>query len=127
MVIENRVGDFVNTSDGALKLVEDAGEPNAGLLLDVAHMRATKEYFELVVPKMGGRLMYVHLADNDGSFSHHLPAGQGNVDFMALFRTLQAAGYSGYTNVDFGGVPPDQIWEEVKRGREYFEGLIAQL
>jgi sugar phosphate isomerase/epimerase len=127
LIIENRVGDFVNTSDGALKLVEDAGEPNGGLLLDVAHMHATKEYFELVVPKMAQRLMYVHLADNDGSTSYHLPAGQGNVDFLALFRTLKGTGYSGYVNVDFGGVPPDKIWEEVKRGREYFEGLLAQL
>jgi sugar phosphate isomerase/epimerase len=127
LIIENRVGDFVNTSDGALKLVEDAGEPNGGLLLDVAHMHASKEYFELVVPKLGKRLMYVHLADNDGSFSHHLPAGQGNIDFLALFQTLKAAGYSGYTNVDFGGVPPDKIWDEAKRGREYFEGLISQI
>ena len=127
LIIENRVGDFVNTSDGALKLVEDAGEPNGGLLLDIAHMHATKEYFELVVPKMGERLMYVHLADNDGSYSYHLPAGQGNADFLALFRTLKASGYSGYANVDFGGVPPDKIWEEVKRGRETFEGLLAQL
>ena len=127
LVIENRVGDFVNTSDGALKLIEDAGEPNGGLLLDVAHMHATKEFFELVVPKLGQRLMYVHLADNDGSFSHHLPAGQGNVDFGSFFQTLKAASYSGYTNIDYGGVAPDRIWEEVKRGREYFEGLIAQL
>ena len=71
--------------------------------------------------------MYVHLADNDGSYSYHLPAGQGNVDFLALFRALKAAGYSGYANVDFGGVPSDQIWEEGKRGREDFEGLLAQL
>jgi sugar phosphate isomerase/epimerase len=127
LIIENRVGDFVNTSDGALKLIKDAGEPNGGLLLDVAHMHATKEFFELVVPKLGERLMYVHLADNDGSYSYHLPAGQGNVDFLALFRTLRTAGYSGYANVDFGGVPPDKIWEEAKRGREYFEGLLAQL
>jgi len=127
LVIENRVGDFVNTSDGALKLVEDAGEPNGGILLDIAHMYATKEYFELVVPKMGKRLMYVHLADNDGSFSYHLPAGQGNIDFPSLLQALKAAGYDGYTNVDFGGVPPDNIWDEVKRGREYFEKLISQL
>jgi sugar phosphate isomerase/epimerase len=127
LVIENRVGDFVNTSDGSLKLVEDAGEPNGGLLLDVAHMHASKEYFQLVIPKMGKRLMYVHLADNDGTISRHLPAGQGNVDFPGLFQALKLAGYSGYTNVDFGGVPADEIWEEAKRGREYFESLIAEL
>jgi sugar phosphate isomerase/epimerase len=127
LVIENRVGDWVNTSDGALKLLEDAGEPNGGLLLDVAHMHATKEFFQLVVPKLGGRLMYVHLADNDGSFSHHLPAGQGNIDFRGLLRTLMENGYSGYANVDFGGVPANRIWEEAKRGREYFVGLLEQL
>jgi sugar phosphate isomerase/epimerase len=127
LVIENRVGDWVNTSDGALKLVEDANEDNGGLLLDVAHMHASKEFFELVIPKMGRRLMYVHLADNDGTVSYHKPAGQGNIDFPALFRTLHAAGYSGYTNVDFGGVPPEQIQAEAQRGREYFTGLIAAL
>jgi sugar phosphate isomerase/epimerase len=127
LIIENRVGDFVNTSDGALKLIEDAGEPNGGLLMDVAHMHATKEYFQLVIPKLGKRLMYVHLADNDGTISRHLPAGQGNIDFPEVFKTLKAAGYRGYTNVDFGGVPPDQIWEEAKRGREYFERILADL
>jgi sugar phosphate isomerase/epimerase len=127
LIIENRVGDFVNTSDGALKLIEEAGEPNGGLLLDVAHMHATKEYFQLVVPKLGERLMYVHLADNDGSISRHLPSGQGNVDFPALFHTLDLAGYQGYTNVDYGGVSPDKILEEVKKGRAYFEGLIKNL
>jgi sugar phosphate isomerase/epimerase len=127
LIIENRVGDFFNSSDGALRFVEDAGEPNGGLLLDVAHMHASKEYFQFVVPKLGKRLMYVHLADNDGTVSRHLPAGQGNIDFPALFKTLHLTGYRGYTNVDFGGVPPDEIWEEAQRGREYFEGLIAEL
>lgn len=127
LVIENRVGDWVNTSDGALKLVEDANEDNGGLLLDVAHMHASKEFFQLVIPKMGRRLMYVHLADNDGAVSYHKPAGQGNIDFPALFRTLYSVDYRGYTNVDFGGVPPEKILEEAKRGREYFTGLIDQL
>ena len=121
LVIENRVGDFVNTSDGVLKLIEDAGEPNAGCLLDVAHTNATKEHLALVIPKLRRRLMYVHLADNDGTVSRHLPAGRGNVDFPAVFRSLKAVGYDGYANVDFGGVPADQIWEEARRGREYFE------
>jgi sugar phosphate isomerase/epimerase len=127
LIIENRVGDFVNTSDGALKLVNDANEANGGLLLDVAHMHATKEFHELVIPKMGERLMYVHLADNDGSYSYHWPAGRGNIDFEALFRTLKAAGYSGYTNVDYGGVTPDEIKEEARRGREFFTSIIEKL
>ncbi len=127
LIIENRVGDFVSTSDGVLKLIEDAGEPNAGCLLDVAHTHATKEHFDLVIPKLKKRLMYVHLADNDGTHSYHLPAGHGNIDFPAIFRSLQNVGYDGYVNVDYGGVPSDQILSEVKKGREYFAECLAEL
>lgn len=127
LAIENRVGDFVSTSDGVLNLIREAGEPNSGALLDVAHANATKEPLELVIAKLGSRLMYVHLADNDGTSSLHLPAGQGNIDFMTVFRRLKAIGYDGYVNVDFGGVPSDQIWEEVRRGREYFARCLARV
>ncbi len=126
LVIENRVGDFVNTSDGVLRLIEDAGEANVGCLLDVAHTNATREHLALVIPKLKPRLAYVHLADNDGTASRHLPAGRGNIDFPAVFRSLLAVGYSGYANVDFGGVPPEEIWEAARQGREYFERCLAQ-
>jgi sugar phosphate isomerase/epimerase len=124
LVIENRVGDFVNTSDGVLKLVEDAGEPNAGCLLDLAHTHATKEHFDLVIPKLKKRLMYVHLADNDGLQPYHLPAGQGNIDFVSVFKSLKSVGYDSYVNVDYGGVPADQILAEVRKGRAYFQECL---
>jgi len=127
LIIENRVGDFVSTSDGVLKLIEDAGEPNAGCLLDVAHAHATKEHFDLIIPKLKKRLMYVHLADNDGTHSYHLPAGRGNISFPAVFQSLRNIGYDGYVNVDYGGVPSDQILSEVKKGREYFAECLANL
>jgi len=125
LIIENRVGDFVNTSDGVLKLVEDAGEPNAGCLLDVAHTYATKEHLDLVISKLKDRLMYVHLADNDGTQPYHLPPGQGTIDFPAIFQRLKEVGYDSYTNVDFGGVPADQILAEVRKGRAYFQECLA--
>jgi sugar phosphate isomerase/epimerase len=125
LVIENRIGDFVSTSDGVLKLIDDSGEPNAGCLLDLAHTHAGKEHLDLVIPKLRRRLMYVHLADNDGSFSYHLPAGRGNIDFPAVFRSLKAVGYDGYVNVDYGGVPADQILNEVQKGRAYFADCLA--
>ena len=124
LIIENRVGDFVNTSDGVLKLIEDAAEPNAGCLLDVAHTHATKEHLELVIPKLKNRLFYVHLADNDSTHSLHLPAGRGNIDFLSVFRSLKSIDYDSFVNVDYGGVPADQILEEVKKGRSYFQQCL---
>jgi sugar phosphate isomerase/epimerase len=127
LIIENRVGDWVNTSDGVLKLIEDAGEPNAGCLLDVAHTHATKEHLDLVIPKLKKRLVYVHLADNDGTHPYHLPAGRGTIDFPAVFRSLQSIGYDSYVNVDYGGVPADQILAEVTQGRTYFQDCLQQI
>lgn len=126
LVIENRVGDFVNTSDGVLKLIEDAGEANAGCLLDVAHTHATKEHLDLVIPKLKKRLMYVHLADNDGTQPYHLPAGQGKIDFPAVFRSLKSIDYDSFVNVDYGGVPSDQILAEVTKGRVYFQKCLEK-
>lgn len=127
LVIENRVGDFVSTSDGVLNLVEEAGASNGGVLLDVAHTHASKEPLALVIAKMKDRLTYVHLADNDGSASHHWPAGQGNIDFKHVFQSLHDIGYDGYVNVDFGGVARGDIWDAVKQGRNYFEQCLAEL
>lgn len=127
LIIENRVGDFVNTSDGVLKLIKDAGEPNAGCLLDVAHTHATKEHLDLVIPKLRERLMYVHLADNDGTHPYHLPAGQGNIDFLSIFQSLKSIGYDSYVNVDYGGVPANQILAEVAKGRAYFQKCLETI
>lgn len=127
LIIENRVGDWVNTSDGVLKLIEDAGEPNAGCLLDVAHTHATKEHLNLVIPKLKKRLLYVHLADNDGTHPLHLPAGRGNINFPSIFQSLKSVGYDSYVNVDYGGVPADQILDEVKKGRAYFQECLETL
>lgn len=124
LIIENRVGDWVNTSDGVLKLIEDAGEPNAGCLLDMAHTHATKEHLNLVIPKLSKRLVYIHLADNDGTHPYHLPAGRGNIDFLDVFRSLKSVGYDSYVNVDYGGVPADQILGEVTKGRAYFQECL---
>ncbi len=124
LIIENRVGDFINTSDGVLRLIEDAGEPNAGCLLDVAHCNATREHIDLVIPKLKKRLLYVHLADNDGTYSYHLPAGRGKIDFLGVFHSLKEIGYDSFVNVDYGGVHPDKILAEVIQGRLYFQECL---
>lgn len=126
VIIENRVGNFGSTSDGVLKLIEDAGEPNAGCILDLAHRHATKEHLDLVISKLKKRLMYMHLVDNDDSISHHLPAGRGNTNFPAIFPSLLNMGFDSYANVDYGGGPADQIPGEVQRGRQLFTRCLVE-
>ncbi|MCK4966511.1 sugar phosphate isomerase/epimerase, partial [bacterium] len=98
LIVENRVGDFIHSSDGYLRLFDDSGAENAGMLLDIAHINATKEHLGLILPKFDKRLMFVHLADNDGATSAHIPFGKGNVDFKAIIESLKKIGYDGWLN-----------------------------
>ncbi|NMB13010.1 MAG: sugar phosphate isomerase/epimerase [Firmicutes bacterium] len=110
MAIEGRIGDFVATTDGVLGLLAKCDPKITGVLLDLAHVHAAKEYLELVIPKLGKRILHVHIADNLGDQAYHLPMGEGNIDFSMVINLLRQVGYEGYLCVDLGGV--DHVWEK---------------
>ena len=60
------------------------------------------------------RIGEVRLADNLGVKEVHLPPGEGNIDFRALFQRLESAGYAGYYTMAFGSL------EDKLRARETF-------
>lgn len=67
--------------------------PFFGFCLDVGHQHAfsqtsLKEWLEA----LSGRLMEVHLHDNDGTRDAHLPVGIGTINFAYLFETLVRQG-----------------------------------
>ncbi len=63
-----------------------------------------------------GRIGEVRLADNLGVKEVHLPPGEGNIDFQALFERLESAGYDGYYTMAFGSL------DDKLRARETFAG-----
>jgi sugar phosphate isomerase/epimerase len=40
------------------------------------------------IEKLGTRIAYVHLHDNDGTGDQHLPIGEGNIPFKEVFNAL---------------------------------------
>lgn len=48
------------------------------------------------------RIGEVRLADNTGEYEIHLPPGHGTIDFRALFRRLEGAGYRHHYMMAFG-------------------------
>jgi sugar phosphate isomerase/epimerase len=105
-------------------LLKESGAGNVGVILDVAHVHAGKEYLALVIPKLAGLIKLVHLSDNDGSQAHHRSPGAGNIDFPAVIRSLKRAGFDGYLVVDTSGVP--NIVAEAVQARDYYQSLIDQ-
>ena len=49
------------------------------------------------------RIGEVRLADNTGEYEVHLNPGEGTIDFEALFRRLESAGYAKHYSMAFGG------------------------
>ena len=62
------------------------------------------------------RIGEVRLADNLGDKEVHLKPGQGNIDFEAVFRRLESAGYRKFYTMAFGSL------EDKLEAREGFGG-----
>jgi sugar phosphate isomerase/epimerase len=65
-----------------------------------------------------GRIGEVRLADNLGVKEVHLNPGEGNIDFGALFRRLEASGYEGYYTMAFGNSQDKLAAREMFAGYE---------
>jgi len=130
LAIETRANDIFSSTDALLNLIREAlwqvtrwGQKcEMGVILDVAHVHAGKEYLALVIPKLGGLIKLVHFSDNDGTHAYHFSPGKGNIDFPAVISALRRVGYEGYVVVDTAGVA--NIVPEAVRARDYYLSLI---
>lgn len=122
--MEIRAGDFVSSVDGLVALFDSCKTDNVGIIYDVAHVHAIKEYMELGLIKFGKKyLKLIHLSDNDGTQAYHYVPGQGNLDFEAIINRLKKIGYDGQVIVDISGVP--NILEEAAKMKKMLEGYIG--
>lgn len=124
LLIETRANDWVGSTDGIMNLIRDTGADNMGVILDVAHIHAGKEYLTLAIRKLGSLIKLVHLSDNDSSQAYHLPPGKGNIDFQGVLHSLTLVGFDGALVIDISGV--DHIVDEAILARHYFECLLAR-
>ena len=125
LLIETRANDVFGSTDALMNLIRESGAENAGVILDVAHVHAGKEYLALVIPKLGTLIKLVHLSDNDGTQAYHNAPGRGIIDFRAVIHSLRRVGFGGTLVVDISGVP--NIVEEAIRARDYFQQLTNEV
>ena len=125
LIVETRANDVFSSTDALMNLIRESGADNAGVILDVAHVHAGKEYLALVIPKLGKLIKLVHFSDNDGTQAYHYALGRGIIDFPAVVRALKRAGFDGTIVVDISGVP--NIVEEAVKAREYIQHLINEV
>ena len=72
LIMEPRIGEIISNTDSMLRLMDAVGDDNFYAVLDTAHQHAQKEILPLSVEKLGRRIEYLHVADNDGRENEHL-------------------------------------------------------
>ena len=80
--------------DEILGLIEHFPAERVGVCLDAGHVNLGSD----VVPyieAMTGRIITVHLQDNNGQTDDHFMVGDGQIDWPAALDALRRAGYSG--------------------------------
>ena len=123
--LEPRVGEIVSNTDALLRLMDAVGNDIFGAVLDTGHLHAQKEILPLSVEKLGGRIHYLHVSDNDAQTNEHLALGRGTVDWDGVFLALKKHGFSGYVAVDVGGVP--DLEAQYRESKVFLEDLAARL
>jgi sugar phosphate isomerase/epimerase len=82
---------------------EAIASPHLGWAFTVNHANLVPEGIDGFLDAFGvDRIGEVRLADNLGDKEVHLNPGQGNIDFVSLFRRLEGAGYQGHYMMAFG-------------------------
>ena len=103
---------LVTTIPETLELLEEAGLPDVGIMVDLWHIWDTPEIDRHLTENVG-RITGVHVADwyGDGRDERALP-GEGVARIEELMRVLRDAGWEGAWDVEIFGVAdePGSFW-----------------
>ena len=123
---------YITDLPTTLKLIEDIGEPDVGVLFDVWHLWDTPDVKEILAASVG--LVYgVHVddwRDPTRSWCDRVLPGDGIADTAGLLGVLRDGGYDGWLELEIfsdDGLMetefPDSLWkldppELIRRGRD---------
>jgi len=94
-------GFFLNRTDQALKLIDDAGMPNVFVQYDVYHAQREEGELAATLRKHIDRIGHIQIADNPG---RHQP-GTGEINYPFIFKEIDALGYCGHVGLEYVPIP----------------------
>jgi len=122
LALENMHANFMGDRSQDLLACTDGLDPQrVGFCFDTGHAHWSQEGIALGAA-MKGRMFTVHLHDNHGVRDEHLLPFDGAIDWRALARVLDEAGYTGPYVIEAGSPSWDEV---VARARSVVERLHA--
>lgn len=118
--IEHNEADWAPFRDAASCRAALAAVPELGLVHDVNHATPAELPAYLA---LAPRVQMLHVSDTPlPEVNHHLPIGQGAIDFAAIFAVMGRAGVRGPAILEIGGQPKSGGW-----GKDSDAALIESL
>lgn len=95
IVMENVPFCFIPEGAALAELVAGYGNPDIGIVYDIANAHFIGEDIASALDLVKSRLELVHLSDTTRSAFRHAPVGDGDVPFAAVASKLTDIGYAG--------------------------------
>lgn len=96
------VTDLVVTAADAVRVIEELGHANLGVVLDTGHMNLGSETTRDALALVGDRLLQFHVDDNDGVQQQNLVPGEGTYNLRELVGALYQTGFDGVLSAELG-------------------------
>ena len=117
---------FLNTAEDGVRLCEEVGHPNIGILADTFHFNIEEKNIGSAFRSLGKHLTHVHACENDRGIP-----GSGHVEWDGVMSALSDRNYDGWVVIEsFGARIPEIaaaacIWRDLAPSSEAiaFEGL----
>ena len=119
--------DLINTIPDALRMIDQLGHDNLGVVLDCGHSYVVGESAAEAVVLSQDRLFHVHVDDNNGLRDQHLIPGEGTFNFAPFLEALEKRNYQGYLCVELSWdvtVDPDPA---AAQALDYFRKMFNQI
>jgi sugar phosphate isomerase/epimerase len=112
--------NFINTVAEAAKMVDQVGEPNFKLMMDVFHLNIEEKNLYDSIRVFKDYNIHVHLADNNRRYP-----GQCGLDFRRIIRAFYEAGYEGAFCTEIYQLPDQD--SAAKSAIEYLAPIFEEI
>ena len=100
LMIEPEPGMFIETTDQAIKLIEEISDQRLALNLDIGHVVCCEDDHLAKIKNACRYTKHMHIEDIAGRVHKHLIPGTGDIDFEGLFSVLIEEDYQGFVSVE---------------------------
>ena len=108
---------FLNRLDQAIKLCNEVGLDNVGIMGDTFHMNIEEHSMAEAIRNSGEKLKHIHIAD-----SNRAAPGRGHIDFKPIVEAIKDIDYQGYLSFELlpAAADPFRVLKE-KGAPEFFD------